>query len=221
MKKQIILLGSVFISTLALAQVKPSFGIKAGVSSASIKGDAANSLNSLLDFTDGMLTTKSHTGFYGGANVNIPLSEAVSVEPGIYYAQKGYELNGGLSIKGAEFLGANAGARLTSHYIDIPVLMKVNIEGFQVFAGPQVSYLAKADLKTTAGLLGFNLLNKTFDATGQFNRWDAGLTGGVGYQFTNGLNVSASYDHGLTRADANKNLDAYNRSFKVGLGFNF
>jgi hypothetical protein len=186
-----------------------------------MKGEAANSLNDMLDFTNGGITTNSHTGFFGGGYISIPVTEQFSIEPALYYTQKGYELKGELNIKGLDFLGANAKAKLTSSCIDLPVLLKGNFNGLQVFAGPQVSYLAKADLRTTAGLLGFNLLNKTMDATEQFNRWDAGITGGVGYQFTNGLNISASYDHGLMRADKNKNMEAYNRSFKVGVGISF
>ena len=59
------------------------------------------------------------------------------------------------------------------------------------------------------------------DATEQFNRWDAGLTGGIGYQFPYGINVRASYDYGMSKADANKRLESYNRSFKVGVGLSF
>jgi hypothetical protein len=221
MKKQILLFAAIAISTYAMAQAQPSFGLRGGLTSSTIKGDAAKSLNSLLDYTDGMVSTKSKTGFYGGAYANIPLGNSVSVEPGIFYAQKGYELKGALNIKNMDFLGVNAKAQLQSHYIDIPVLLKVNAGGLQVFAGPQVSYLAKADLRTTAGVLGFNLLNKTLDATEQFNRWDAGVTGGLGYQFANGVNIMASYDHGLSKADANKSLESYNRTFKVGVGYNF
>jgi hypothetical protein len=221
MKRQILLLASIAISSIALAQSKTEFGIRAGLSSASIKGDATSSLNDLLEVTDGRITTNSHTGFYGGAYASVPLSDKISFEPGVFYAQKGYEMKGSLDLKGVEFLGANAKARLTSHYIDMPLLLKANLNGFQVFAGPQVSYLAKADLRTTAGVLGFNLLNKTMDATDQLNRWDAGITGGVGYQFSNGVNINASYDHGLSKLDANKNFDSYNRSFKVGIGFSF
>jgi len=208
-------------SSVALAQSKLSATVRGGLSSSSIKGDAVESLNGLLDYTNGMITKSGHTGFFGGASVSVPLNEMFSVEPALYYTQRGSELKGELAIKGLEFIGANAKAKLTSHYIDMPVVLKANISGFQIFAGPQVSYLTKADLKTTAGVLGFNLLNKTLDATEQFNRWDAGVTGGIGYQFGNGFNVSASYDHGLTKIDANKNMDAYNRSFKVGVGFSF
>jgi hypothetical protein len=221
MRKHFLLFASIVLSIGAMAQAKPSFGIKGGVSSSGMRGEAVNSLQSLLDFADGMITTNNRTGFFAGANATIPVGETVSIEPGLYYTQKGYELRGAFNLKNVEFLGANAKAQLTSHYIDIPVVLKANLGGLQVFAGPQVSYLAAADLRTTAGVLGFNLLNRTMDATEQFNRWDAAITGGVGYQFKNGLNLSAAYDHGLSRADANKNLESYNRSIKVGVGFSF
>ncbi len=221
MKKQILLLASLVIGIFGFAQSKPSFGIRAGITSSTMKGDAANSLQNLLDYTNGAITTSAHTGFFAGANASIPVSDLVSVEPGLYYSQKGYEMNGELNVKGLDFIGANAKAKLTSHYVDLPVLLKLNLKGLQIFAGPQVSYLTKADLKTTAGVLGFNLLNKTMDATGQFNRWDAAVTGGIGYRFANGFNISASYDYGLSKADANQDFDLYNRGFKVGAGINF
>lgn len=221
MKKQILLLTFIAASSVALAQIKPAVTLRGGLSSSSIKGDVVQSLNGLLDYTNGMITKKAHTGFYGGASVSVPLNEMFSVEPALLYSQKGAELKGELGLKGLEFIGANAKAKLTTHYIDMPLVLKANINGFQVFAGPQISYLAKADLKTTAGVLGFNLLNKTMDATEQFNRLDAGVTGGIGYQFANGFNVSASYDHGLTKMDSNKNMEAYTRSFKIGAGFRF
>lgn len=221
MKKKILLFTSIVVSTLAMAQTKPSFGIRGGLSSATIQGDAVNSLNNLLDFTKGAITTSRHTGFFGGGYVNLPLSTNLSVEPAIYYTQKGYALQGELNIKGAQFLGANARAQLNSQYIDMPLLLKANVGGLQIFGGPQLSYLTKADLHTTGGVLGFNILNSKTDATSQFNRWDAGITGGIGYQFSNGVNIMASYDHGLSKTDANKNMNAYNRSFKVGVGFGF
>ena len=99
--------------------------------------------------------------------------------------------------------------------------MKANLNGFQIFAGPQISYLVNADLRTTAGVLGFNLLNTTLTATNQFNRIDFAVTAGVGYKFSNGVNVTAGYDYGLSKADANQNLKSYNRALKVGIGMSF
>ena len=218
MKKQILLLIFIVTSTITFAQVNPSFGVRAGLTSSGMRGDAVTSLNNLLTFSNGMITTGNRTGFFAGTYVNIPVSNGISVEPALYYSQKGYELKGALNVKGMDFLGANAKAQLQSQYVDIPVLLKANLGGLQLFAGPQFSYLTKANLRTTAGVLGINLLNSTMDATSQFNRWDAGLTGGIGYQFSNGLNIMASYDYGLSKADANQNLKAYNNSIKIGIG---
>ena len=221
MKKQILLSAFTLIAFISFAQKSPSFGIRGGLSSAGMRGDAVNNLQSLLDFADGMITTTDRNGFFAGAYTSIPIGKVMSIEPALYYSQKGYNMTGEFNIKGAEFIGANAKARLNTSYIDLPVILKANMNGFQVFAGPQVSYLAGADLKTTAGVFGFNLFKRTMDAKEQFNDWDASVTGGVGYQFTNGLNVMASYDYGLSKVDKDKKMEGYNRSFKIGLGMSF
>ena len=222
MKKQILLLSIIAVSAGAFAQTTPTVGVEAGLASYNIRGEAADNLNNMLDFANGMLHTQSRTGFYVGLNTSIPLSESVSVQPGLYYTQKGYQLTGDFAIKGLEFLGANATAKLQNDYIDIPVLIKANVaEGLQVFGGPQISYLSTSKLKVNAGVLGFNVLNETMDAKEQFNQWDMGLIGGVGYEFKNGFNINASYNYGLSKVDANKNVSGYNNGFKVGLGFRF
>ena len=205
----------------SFSQQKTSYGVRAGITSSGMRGDAINNFNNLLDFTKGMVSTKNHTGYFAGGYVSIPVNSNLSVQPALYYSQKGFDMVGAISGKGISFLGVNAKASVTTQYIDIPVLLKANLNGFQVFGGPQVSYLTAANLKTTAGLLGFNLLNYKTDASSQFNKWDAALTGGVGYQFGNGVHVMAAYDHDLSKADANRNLKSYNHSFKVGLGMEF
>ena len=192
-----------------------------GISSAGIRGDAVNNLNNLLDFADGMVTTRNVTGFFAGTYATIPVGDIISIEPALYFSQKGYEMKGNLNLKNMDFLDANAKAQLQSQYIDMPVLLKANLGGLQLFAGPQFSYLAHADLRMTAGVLGINLLNSKIDATSQFNRWDAAVTGGIGYQFSNGINLMASYDYGLSKMDVNKNINAYNNAVKIGLGINF
>ncbi len=221
MKTKIILSILLLTGAVSFAQVTPSVGVSAGIISTGIRGDAAQSLNQLLESTNGILHTTDRTGFFAGVNVNVPVADGFSVEPSIYYTQKGYNLSGDFGIKGLEFLGANAKAALQNQYVDIPVLLKASLGGLQVFAGPQVSYLVKSDLKATAGVLGVNILNKTLDATGQFNRWDAGITGGIGYQFSNGFNISASYDYGLMKVDANQSVNAYNRGIRLGIGMRF
>jgi hypothetical protein len=222
MKKQLLVIATLFVTAFSYAQTaQTTFGIRAGLSSATISGQTMSSLNNILDYTNGMITPARHLGIYGGVYASVPLSEQLSFEPGIYYSQKGYELKGSLGIKGIEFLGANAKALLNTNYIDVPILLKGNFNGFQIFGGPQVSYLANAGLKTTAGVLGINLLNNNMDVTSNFSRWDAAITGGIGYQFSKGMNITASYDYGLGKVDANQQFNSYNRAFKVGLGFSF
>lgn len=217
MKKQILLLAITFLSVAAFAQT-PKFGIEAGLSSSGMRGDAVNNLNDIVDFANGMVKTQNRTGFYAGVNTSIPLGAGISVQPGVYYTQKGYEMVGDFAIKGMEFLGANAKAKLQNDYIDVPVLIKADLGDFQVFAGPQFSYLASSKLKTNASVLGVNVFNKDIDTKDQFNSWDMGLSGGIGYQFKGGVNVSASYNYGLSKVDANQNVAGYNSGFKVGLG---
>ncbi|MEO6584529.1 MAG: porin family protein [Ferruginibacter sp.] len=209
------------LSASAFAQYTPSFGLRAGLSSAGMRGESVDNLKNLLDFAKDKITTKNRTGFFAGGYASIPVSKKVFIEPGLYYTQKGYELVGAVAVKGVEFLNANAKAQLKSNYLDLPILLKAEIDGLSIFAGPQFSYLMNADLVTSGGVLGINLFNKTLDATSQFNRWDMGITAGVGYTFGNGVNISAAYDLGLQKVDANKNVSSYNNAIKIGLGIKF
>jgi len=211
----------VVISAHNFAQSKISYGFRAGISSAGMRGDAVQSLDGLIDFADGYLSTGNRTGFFTGTYVDLPLGKVLTVEPGLNYTQKGYQLKGSVNVKGVDILGINAKAQLQMDYIEIPVVLKAGIGGFSLFAGPQISYLVNADLRASAGALGFNILSTKIPATSQFRKWDAGLTGGIGYDFKNGLNISASYDHGLSKIDKSGNFTAYNRTVKVALGFSF
>ncbi|TDH24191.1 PorT family protein [Segetibacter sp. 3557_3] len=221
MKKTLLFSISLIFCTMIFAQQTTSFGVRAGASSTGMRGDAISSFKNLLDFSNGMINPTNRTGFFAGGYVNIPITEQFLIEPAIYYSQKGYVLNGSFNVKGMSFLGANAKARLNTQYIDLPVVIKTNFNGFQLFAGPQISYLLNADLRATAGVFGINLLNTKIDASPQFNRWDAALTGGIGYEFANGFNINAAYDYGFSRVDASRTMNSYNHAIKVGLGMKF
>jgi outer membrane protein with beta-barrel domain len=169
-----------------------------------------------------MVQTSSRTGFYAGGYLNLSLGDIISIEPGLYYSQKGYTMKGDFNIKAMDFIGANAGAQLQLSYIDAPLVMKANLaKGLQVFAGPQISYLAHSNLQVNAGALGLSLFRKNMDVTDNFNKWDVALTGGLTYQFANGINIQAAYDYGLSKVDANKTFKSYNNVVKVGVGFTF
>jgi len=211
---------AMIIMSSTTAQV--TYGVQAGTSIANWQGDALQSLNNAVDLTNGYITTKTKTGIMVGGYINIPVSDVVSFEPGIQYAQKGYAMKGDLKIDALKFLGANAAAKVESHYIDVPLAIHAAlVKGLQVYAGPQISYLAKSNLHLTTSVLGISLLNKKLDLTNNFNRIDMGLIGGVAYAFDNGLNIKAGYDYGLAKLDKNDNFKAYNRAVKISVGYSF
>jgi Outer membrane protein beta-barrel domain len=211
---------SAFIITSTKAQI--SYGVQAGVNIANWQGDAMQSLNDVVDLSNGYITTRSRTGFNVGTYVNIPLTEQISFEPGVMYSQKGYTMQGDLKIDALKFLGVNASAKVESHYIDMPLLLKAEVaKGLSIYAGPQISYLAKTNLHVNSSILGISLLNRKLDLTDNFNRVDMGIVGGLGYQFDNGVNIKAGYDYGLSKLDKNENFKAYNRVIKLSVGFSF
>ena len=202
------------------AQVKPV--IKAGVIQSTWKGEARQSFDQLVDRTDGYITTRNRTAFYVGAGIELPISDIVSIEPSLLYTQRGYGIKGNLTINDMKIEALDARATSQMHYIDLPVLLKVKpAAGLQLFAGPQVSYLVKNNLRADVAVLGFSLINSDLDITDQFNRWDVGVTGGVGYEFANGIGISAAYERGFQRLDKNQNFKAFNEGYKAGLTYRF
>ena len=199
-----------------------SYGLRSGVNFSKWEGDDLQVIEDLLDKTDGYLVTKGTKGFHVGGYVHIPISEVFSFEPGLQYSKKGYSIKGDFQIPVLKYLGINARAQVQSQYIDIPLVLKVNVvKGLQVYAGPQVSYLVRSSLNAKLGILGISIFNKGFGITQRFNKIDIGLTGGVGYEFDNGLNIQAGYDYGLSKLDKNDNYAAYNRVVKISMGFTF
>lgn len=208
------------ISFSSTAQIKPI--IKVGAVQSTWKGEAKESLDQLIDVTDGYVTSRKRTGFYAGAGIDLPIGNFISVEPSLIYTQRGYRLKGNLTIADLKIEALNARATSQMHYIDLPVLLKIKpVAGLQIFAGPQVSYLVHNNLRADVSVLGFSLLHKDLDITEQFNRWDMGITGGVGFEFENGIGITASYERGFQRLDKNQNFKVFNEGYKAGLTYKF
>jgi Outer membrane protein beta-barrel domain len=213
---------AIFLFTTAMVNAQVKYGVRAGVNMANWQGDAVKSINSIVNATNGYLDTKGRTGFFAGGYVNLPIAKGISIEPGLLYSQKGYTLNGDIEVPALKFLGANASAQVQSHYIDIPVLVRAEVvKGLSVYAGPQVSYLVKNNLRVDAGVLGISLLRSNLDIADQFKRLDMGIVAGATYKFANGFQVQAGYDYGLSRVDANGSFKSFNRVIKVGIGYEF
>ncbi len=210
------------VTMINVIHAQVTYGVRTGVNFAKWQGEDLQIIEDLVDKTEGYLETRGKTGWHVGGYVNIPINNTFSFEPGLAYSKKGYSLMGDFQIPVLKSLGLNAGARVQSHYIDMPLVLKANVvKGLHVYAGPQVSLLVRSTLNAKLGVLGISIFNRGIGITERFNKADLGLTGGIGYQFNNGLNIQAGYDHGLTTLDKNNNYAAYNRVVKVSVGFSF
>ncbi|WP_071594885.1 porin family protein [Pontibacter roseus] len=226
MKKIFLLLAVVLgmAATQANAQQNTGvrFGIKAGVNLSEWQGETINSAQDLMDMTNGSLTRKMREGFHVGGVVTIPVAPGFEIEPGLLYSQKGMRLVGKVPLEQFDFLNARVTVTNKAEYIDLPLLAKLYVgEGFHIFAGPQVSYLLSNKVHVEAGALGFNALNQEWDMKNGFREFDVAATGGIGYRFASGLNLSAGYDYGLSPVDSNGNFETFNRVVKASVGFTF
>ncbi|MCA8832922.1 porin family protein [Hymenobacter pini] len=198
------------------------FGVRAGVNVSDFSGDAVNSVMDLAEYTNGAVTKQMKPGFYAGLYVTLPLGPRFAIEPGIGYSEKGTILTGRIPLEQFDFLNAKITATGRLAYLDIPLLAKAYLtDGFYIYAGPQASVLLSGKARVQAGALGFNAINTNFDIKNQFRQVDFGVVGGLGYQFQNGLGLSAGYDYGLSSLDKNNNFNAYNRVIKASVNYSF
>ncbi|MES2733304.1 MAG: porin family protein [Bacteroidota bacterium] len=216
-----ILLFVLLTTSSAMAQ-QVRFGIRAGLNVADWQGDAAQSVNNLLDLTNGYASKQARQGFHAGVYASIPLTAHFTLEPGVQYSQKGTRLLGNFTSEALDLLNVKATVTNQASYLDVPVMAKFYLaKGLHFYGGPQVSFLLSNQVNTKASVLGFSLLNRNFDVTDNFRRVDLALVGGVGYRFDNGFNLNVGYDYGLNTLDQRGNINTYNRVIKASVGFEF
>ena len=197
------------------------FGFRAGLNVANIQGDAVRTFTDLAGYApEGAVTQQMRPGFYAGVYATLPLGPGFAIEPGLSYSEKGTVLRATLPFPALDFLNANVTGTARLAYLDVPVLAKVFITpGFYVYAGPQASFLVSGKARVEASALGFTAYRQDFDVSNQLRKVDFSAVGGLGYQFENGLGLSAGYDYGLSSLDANNRFAANNRVIKVGLNY--
>ena len=199
------------------------FGLRAGLNLADVQGDAVKTFTNLAGYApDGAITRQMRPGFYAGLYATLPIGASFAIEPGINYSEKGTVLQGKVPVPALDFLNTKLTGTARLAYIDVPVLAKVFITpGFYVYAGPQASFLVSGKARVEAGALGFTAFRQDFDISNQLRKVDFAAVGGLGYQFENGLGLSAGYDYSLTSLDANNRFNAQNRVIKAGLNYSF
>lgn len=200
------------------------FGIKAGLNIADFRGDLG------LD-TAPVGTTASEEfnfGFSAGFLLYLPVNIHMGIQVEGLYSLKGNTttLEGGSP-------NVKLGVDFNLGYIDIPFLLRLNVENTYFLLGPSVGILTSAKGKVNLLTPPPGVTEKTYcaaidgcevDIKSDTNGTDFGLVFGIGFNL-NGLILEARYSLGLTEIDKSPESGDepfYNKviQFMVGYAFN-
>lgn len=194
------------------------FGLRAGLNFNNIGKDAKD---------EPLLKAENKTGFHIGAVYNIDLIGSFSIEPGLYFSQKGFTLDGEeINLSGVDpnepLLSFSAKGDANMNYIEVPVnvkykLLDLSVLGLYAHIGPFAAYGLGGKLKDT----------KIFDEDGlDYKRFDFGLQMGVGAVIINKVYAGVNYDMSLTKINESEgvskdNLKEKNHVWMISVGLNF
>lgn len=196
--KKVLLFIALGFGVVQLSQAQSSeklggIGIRGGASLYNLGGDDGSN----SDYTN-------RVGFHAGVYTTLFMTDRIALEPGVYYSVKGTQND--------DFVDSRA----IFNYVEVPVLLRLYpLEGFNIFAGPQVSFLSNS--KFEGDFFGSTV---TLDPDA-VTKTDFAVVLGVGYNLPKGFNVQGSYDLGLTPVFKDSDADVYNRGFKLSLGYTF
>ncbi|WP_375435331.1 porin family protein [uncultured Hymenobacter sp.] len=246
MKKFLALtVAAVVSASFAHAQDAGGFrlGVKVGGTYSNVSGDDVSQLTGAGYSTD---LGDYKIGYNAGLSFSVPLSSDgfFSFAPELLYNRKGYEIasesNDGATL--AAYPGAikvEQEQKRVLHYIDVPLLAKINAGGLFFELGPQVSYLFGSKNKTqTTTKYADNTKNKTneetdfLDYTGisqkdanksDLAQFDISGVAGVGYMTEGGISLGLRYARGFNSLIDTKNtsndIKVFNNAFTLQLGY--
>ena len=183
MKTRIKFLATIAFIGLSLADIhaqtnssEAQFGIKGGVNFSNIYDTEVDDNNVL-------------TSFNAGVYAAFPVSETISIQPEVLYSRKGGELTYDNALTSGK-------TQFKLNYIEVPVLLKVNLtKNLNIHAGPYFAYLINAQVSNDAEGDGLDF-EETYD-NDDFNKFDIGLSGGIGFDFDS-LGIGVRYNYGLS-----------------------
>lgn len=155
-----------------------------------------------------------HAGFYG----QLFASEGFAIQPEINFSTKG------TGVTKIDNNSARYEQKFNLMYLDIPVLAVFKLgDVAEVHAGPYWSYLLGASIKNPNNDPNNEFLTVDRD---NFDDWDYGLVGGIGFNLGKSAQLGARYNYGLNEiaesAGARRALgNAKNQVAQLYLSFNF
>ncbi|GAA4000991.1 hypothetical protein GCM10022408_10200 [Hymenobacter fastidiosus] len=242
MKKLVILtcaLAAAGISTVN-AQDAGGFrlGVKAGATYSNISGDNVGQITGngySGDFGD------YKTGYNAGISATLPISSDgfFSFSPELLYNRKGYEISSTQTNPGAGIAKLEIEQQRVLHYLDVPLLAKINAGGLFFELGPQVSYLfgSKVKQQTTtkytngdkdkvednSGFRDYTGVTRDAADKSDLSQFDISGLAGLGYMTDGGLSIGLRYARGFNSLIDSKDIDnepkAFNNAYTLQLGY--
>ncbi|OON70526.1 porin family protein [Hymenobacter sp. CRA2] len=241
MKKLALCALALATASIAHAQSPGGFriGLKAGATYSNISGDdvqqitGANYSSDLGDYK---------FGYNAGVAFQVPISDDgfFSIAPEILYNRKGYEIQSqtttGLPTGVAKI---EQEQQRVLHYLDVPVLARINAGGLFFELGPQVSYLFGSRTKTQytekradgtkvkdesrSNFLDYTGVSRDEAYKSDLAQFDISGVAGVGYMTEGGLSLNLRYARGFNSLIDTKDSDnepkAFNNAFTLQVGY--
>ncbi len=195
--KKIFLFTLMLLAASSLYAQNVQFGLRAGPSFTTLGGEDAKNDD-----------LKIRIGFHAGGYASFTLSESLSFDAELQYANKGAKATDGSSS-----------SVLRNGYLDLPLLLKIHTgDMFYLLAGAQPSLMI-----SSAVILDNNGNKVTVNGSEVRELWkDADLAGviGIGVDLGAGINVQTTYEHGFINISEISG-EIYNRGLKLSIGKTF
>lgn len=199
-------LGSLTTVSAQTSDGGPSVGLKGGVNLSNMYAKDVDDENILVGLNVGLYT-------------NIPIGDSMSFQPEFNFTTKGSEIT-------YNNLFDSGKRKFTLSYLEVPVLIKANVtKNFNLHFGPYLAFLVNSKIKNVSSDGSYT--NTDLDED-NFNRFDAGLSGGLGFDFDN-IGIGLRYNYGLTTVGKDQQvagttynaLDAKNSNANIYVAFKF
>ena len=157
--------------------------------------------------TEEVTDKNARFGVHGGVYGQLFVNEGFAIQPELNYSTKGNKVV-------TEFGIIDQETKFNLSYLDVPVLAVFKLgNAAEIHAGPYWSYLVGANINTE-GDLGDDFRQLDRD---NFDNWDYGLVGGVGFNFGD-VQVGARYNYGLNEIARSEGAKRFLGNAKNSLG---
>jgi len=212
MRKTLLLLYFISSSFIVFGQsVRLEF--KAGVS---LSNQSVNTLGMAVKSTNLI-------GFHAGGLFNIDVTDELSIQPGIFYSNKGYQYNQALS-NGTQTVQKPIMGKIQLNYLEAPLNVIYKFEatrsingyfggGGYLGYGLSGTYAVqdqRSDISFTKSIEGY-----------QYKNPDYGVNAVIGSEISKHVVIEANYSLGLSNLSYYQSSTIHNRSMGLSIGYLF